>query len=443
MLKKKAGITSFRIILAAFAIAIVIGTFFLMLPWAVKEGNHVTVEDALFTSVSAVCVTGLSIYDTASCWSCFGQIVIMALIQLGGIGVITAAASMMMLSGKKITLLQRTVMTEAVSAHKVGGIVKMTGFVVKIVFAAELAGAAIMSPVFCSRYGQEGLWMAMFHSVSAFCNGGFDIMGEQEGAFSSLYAFRDDVLVNIVLMALIITGGIGFLTWEDVRINKFHFKKYRLQTKVIILTTSVLIFFPALYFFSFQFEEEDIRGRLFASLFQSVTARTAGFSTVDISAMSETSLFIIMFLMFVGGSPGSTAGGIKTTTLAVLIGTTAAVLRRKDNTHFQGRKVEQVAVRNAIAVFMLYMSVSSIAGVIICSLERLPLSYCIFESVSALTTTGLSVGITPGLCTVSKIILTVLMFTGRVGGLTLIYAVLPGNPRDKSSNLPHEKITVG
>lgn len=443
MLKNNLGITSFRLILAGFAIAVLLGMILLMLPWSVREGNHVSAEDAFFTSVSAVCVTGLTIYDTASCWSCFGQVIILILIQAGGIGVVTAAASLLILSGKKITLLQRTAMREAVSAHKVGGIVKLTGFIVKIVLITELAGAAAMAPAFCSSYGPKGLWMSLFHSVSAFCNGGFDIMGKEEGTGVSLSIYKDDILINIVLIFLVVAGGIGFLTWGDVKANRLRFRRYRLQTKVILFTTAVLIFIPAVYFFLFEFSEVNMKERLLTSVFQSVTARTAGFSTVDMSKLSETGLYVIMILMLVGGSPGSTAGGIKTTTFAVLTATTVAVLFRRDNTHLFGRKVEENAVRNAIAVLMIYMILFSSAGIIISLLEKLPLLPCMFETVSAITTTGLSTGITSGLCGMSKMILAALMFIGRVGGLTLIYAALPNIPKDMSSNLPQEKITVG
>ena len=314
---KKKKLTSFQIIILGFLGVILLGTVFLMLPVSTRAGTATPFSDALFTSTSAVCVTGLVMHDTATYWSFFGQVVILFLIQIGGLGVITVAASFAMISGKKISLMQRSTMQEAIAAPKVGGIVRLTNFMIRTTLAIELLGTIIMAPVFCRDFGVKGLWVALFHSVSAFCNAGFDLMGTTE-AFSSLTGYASEPVVNLTIMSLIIIGGIGFLTWDDLRANRLHWQKYRMQSKVILCTTAVLLIVPAIYFFFFEFSALEPGKRILCSLFQSVTPRTAGFNTVDLTSLRESGQAIIILLMLIGGSPGSTAGGMKTTTVAVL-----------------------------------------------------------------------------------------------------------------------------
>lgn len=244
---KKKKLTSFQIIVLGFSGVILLGTIFLMLPLSSREGSVTPFLDALFTSTSAVCVTGLVLHDTAAYWSVFGQFVILLLIQIGGMGVITVAACFARVSGRKISLMQRSTMQEAVSAPKVGGIVRLTNFIVKTTLLIETLGAAIMAPVFCRDFGIKGLWMALFHSVSAFCNAGFDLMGTKE-AFSSLTSYVAEPVINLTIMALIVVGGIGFLTWDDFWMNRLHLHKYRMQSKVILCTTAILLIVPAIYF---------------------------------------------------------------------------------------------------------------------------------------------------------------------------------------------------
>lgn len=437
--KKK--LTSFQIIVLGFSGMILFGTILLMLPFSSREGIVTPFSDALFTSTSAVCVTGLVLHDTATYWSAFGQFVILLLIQIGGMGVITVAASVAMISGRKISLMQRSTMQEAVSAPKVGGIVRLTNFIVKTTLAIELLGAAVMAPVFCRDFGASGLWMALFHSVSAFCNAGFDLMGTT-GTFSSLTSYASQPVINITVMALIITGGIGFLTWDDFRANKWHWHKYRMQSKVILCTTAVLLMIPAVYFFFFEFSVRKPGERILCSLFQSVTPRTAGFNTVDLASMRETGQSIIILLMLIGGSPGSTAGGMKTTTIAVLFATALSTFRRKEHTHFFGRRIEDHLVKNAATIGLLYITLFFFGGLAISMMEGLPMLACLFEAASAVGTVGLSLGITSGLGTLSRTILILLMFFGRVGGLTLIFAALSGTQK-QAAKLPLEKITVG
>lgn len=437
--KKK--LTSFQIIILGFLGVILLGTILLMLPLSSKDGCVTPFPDALFTSTSAVCVTGLVLHDTATYWSLFGQLVIMILIQIGGMGVITVAAAFALISGRKISLMQRSTMQEAISAPKVGGIVRLTSFIIKTTLLIELAGAAVMTPVFCRDFGVKGLWMALFHSISAFCNAGFDLMGAR-ASFSSLTSYAEEPVINLTVMLLIIVGGIGFLTWDDIRSNRLHLHQYRMQSKIILCTTAILLAAPAVYFFFFEFGSLEPEKRILVSLFQSVTPRTAGFNTVDLASLSEAGQWITIVLMLIGGSPGSTAGGMKTTTVALLFATAISTFRRQESAHFFGRRVDDDVIKNAATILIMYLVLFFFGGMTISIVEKLPMLTCLFEAASAVGTVGLSLGITPGLGIVSKIILITLMFCGRVGGLTLIFAALSGTQKNVSK-FPREKVTVG
>ena len=434
--------TSFQIITIGFATVILAGALLLMLPVSSKACASTPFHEALFTAVSAVCVTGLVVQDTATYWSGFGQCVILVLIQIGGLGVITVAAALTMLSGRKISLMQRSVMQEAIAAPKVGGIVRLTDFVLKATFLIELTGALIMMPVFMKDFGKKGIWMSFFHSVSAFCNAGFDLMGTEKIKYASLTSYISNPVINITIILLIVIGGIGFLTWEDILTKKFRFKSYRMQSKVILITTALLILVPAIFFFFQEFAKMTLKERILSSLFQSVTTRTAGFNTADLTIMTEVGWAIMMALMLIGGSPGSTAGGMKTTTFAALLANAIASFRRKENVQLFGRRLENKAVKNAATIFMMYITLFFAGAIIISAAEGLPFMICLFETASAIGTVGLTLGITPNLGILSQMVLMILMFLGRVGGLTLIYAAFSGNGKELSK-LPEEKITVG
>ena len=396
----------------------------------------------LFTSTSAVCVTGLVVQDTATYWSMFGQTILLILIQIGGLGVITVAAAFALLSGRKITLMQRSTMQEAIAAPKVGGIVRLTGFVLKATFFLEILGATLMMPIFVRDFGIKGIGMSFFHSISAFCNAGFDVMGSRAGKYVSLTSYVGNPVINIIVMLLIVIGGIGFLTWEDICTYKHHFKCYRMQSKVILVTTALLILLPAIFFFSVDFVNMPLRKRVFSSLFQSVTSRTAGFNTTNLSEMTGAGQAIMILLMLIGGSPGSTAGGMKTTTFAVLLANAFAIFRRKEDAQLFKRRIGNTVIKNAATISMMYMILFFCGAVIMSVVERLPLGICLYETASAVGTVGLTLGITPQLGIVSQYLLIILMFLGRVGGLTLIYAALSGKNKNLSK-LPLEKITVG
>jgi len=284
--------------------------------------------------------------------------------------------------------------------------------------------------------------MAVFHSISAFCNAGFDILGTESNRYPSLTGYAGSPVINITIMLLIVIGGIGFLTWDDIFENKWRFHRYRMQSKVILVTTGLLIFLPAVFFFFSDFSALPAENRLLASFFQSVTPRTAGFNTVDLPAMSGASLGVMILLMLIGGSPGSTAGGMKTTTLAVLLSNAAATFRQRDSAQFFGRRVDGSAVKTAATILTMYLALFFGGGVFISVYEDLPLSSCLYEAASAVGTVGLTLGITPQLHIPSQMVLIALMYLGRVGGLTLVYAAV-STKKAGSAKLPQESITIG
>lgn len=439
---KNNGFSTFQIILLSFLILIITGALLLMLPISTIDGKGACFSDSLFTSTSAVCVTGLVVQDTATYWSVFGKAVILALIQIGGMGVVTVYIIMSVVLERKIGLRQRTIMQEAVSAAQIGGIVKFTGFIAKTVIIAELLGTLFLFPVFSREYGiLRGLGYSLFHSVSAFCNAGFDLSGHK-GAFSSLTPYKTSILLNVTIMLLILTGGIGFGTLEDIKTNKLNFKRYRLQSKLILTTTFLLLILPFLYFYFGEFSSVGTKERILLSAFQTVTPRTAGFNTADLNALSESGHFMIILLMLIGGATGSTAGGIKVNTLAVLSVAAFSTFNRKKEATAYNRRIATEIIHSASAVFYIYITTFVLSSVIISKIDGLPLISCMFETASAIATVGLSLGVTTKLCLFSRCILMFLMFLGRVGGLTLIFAaVTKYEPAGKK--YPTEAVSVG
>ena len=435
-------ITTFQIIVFSFLFLILAGTLFLMLPVSSRNDGSAGFSDCLFTATSAVCVTGLVVRDTVTAWSPFGQAVILFLIQIGGMGVVTAAVSVAFVSGRKIGLMQRSVMQEAISAPQVGGIIKLTKFIVITALTIELAGTLSLLSAFVPIYGWgRGIWFSFFHAVSAFCNAGFDLLGGSE-PFASMTEFTQDILVNVTVILLITVGGIGFLVWNDIRMHGIHFSRYRLQSKIVLIASAILILLPFAWFFLFEMPDMPLPERILPSLFQSVTLRTAGFNTMDLSRFSGSSKTIMILWMLIGGSPGSTAGGMKTTTLVMILVTLFSVIRRKQDVECMGRRIGMDTIRDAVAISSIYFLTFFLGGIIISSIEKLPLLTCLFETASALGTVGLSLGITGSLGTVSRLVLISLMFLGRVGGLTLIYAAQSVH-RPVQSVRPLEKVTVG
>ena len=418
-----------QVIILGFLGLIGAGTLLLMLPFASREPGSAPFLDALFTATSATCVTGLVVQDTATYWTVFGQGVILLLIQIGGMGVVTMAMAIAMVTGQKIGLKERLFMQESIADTQVGGIVARTRFILKVAFAIELAGAAVLAVRFIPRFGPgKGLWLALFHSISAFCNAGFDLMGRAEAKFVSMTDYAPDPLVNITLIVLIVVGGLGFLTWRDLRENRLHWKAYSLQTKLILVTTGVLLAGAFAFYYLYEFRLDQWSGlteweKFQGAVFQAVTPRTAGFNTLDLTNISQAGLLVMILLMLVGGSPGSTAGGFKTTTLAVLVlSAKSTVLRRRDAACF-GRRLTEDTVRNAGAILVLYLALLLTGSVIISCADGLPILTALFEAGSAVATVGLTLGVTPGLSTVSRLVLIFLMFAGRIGSVTVFLTV--------------------
>ena len=435
-------LSSFRIVVLGFAAIILIGTALLMLPISSRSASPASFSDAIFTATSATCVTALVVKDTATGWTMFGQIVIIAMIQMGGLGVVLASASFSLLSGRRISLRERSMLQETFAAPRVEGMARMAIFILEVTFFTELLGAFTLMPVMCNEYGLRGIWMAVFLSISAFCNAGFDILGTAETPYASLTAYADNPIVCITISLLIVLGGIGFITWNDIIANRGKVKRYTMQSKVILTTTAILIAVPALSFFVFEYGNLPGTERALASLFHSVTTRTAGFNVEDVATMSEPSKAFTIVLMLIGGSPGSTAGGIKTTTLAVLLANFVSVCFRREESNLFGRRIVDDTIKQASAVFMMYVGFTLLGGAAISFFEGLPYLSCLFECASAIGTVGLTCGITPGLGAFSRIILMSFMFLGRVGGLTIVYAATKDLHRNVG-RLPHEDIAVG
>lgn len=392
---------------------------------------------SFFTATSATCVTGLIRVDTYSHWSWFGQLIIL-LIQIGGIGFMTFCIYALTLAKKKIGIISRSIMQNSISSPHVGGIVKMTKFIILATFFIEALGAFFLSFIFCPKLGLvKGLWFSIFHSISAFCNAGFDLMGNFE-PYSSLVSFQDNWYLNMIIMLLIIIGGLGFLVWKDIIDNRGHFSKMRLHTKIVITTTIILIFGGALFIY---FCEQG-NATILSSLFQSVTARTAGFNTVDLSKIRETTQLIIIILMFVGGSSGSTAGGIKTTTIAVMLVNIISMFKQKKGVEVFKRRISDEIVKMASCVLMAYLVLTLIVSLIICQLENISYITVLFECVSAIATVGLTIGITSQLGVISQCLLALLMLFGRVGSITFLLA-FASNRVTPLAKAPAEKIQIG
>lgn len=429
-----------------FFMVIAVGTLLLMLPISNKDGNFCSLPDALFTATSATCVTGLVVVDTYTNWTIFGQLVILLMIQIGGLGFITVSVLISLFLKKKIGLEKRNLIQESISSTSLSGVVKLVRSIIRGTILFEGIGAVLLATRFIPKMGIiKGIYYGIFHSVSAFCNAGFDLMGYME-PYSSLVHFYDDFVVNFTIMALIVIGGLGFIVWADLRKNKFEFKKYCLHTKIVIIATFLLIFGGAIGFALF--ERNGIMADMnpyevtLTSLFASVTARTAGFNTINLAQMSQGSKMLTVLLMFIGGSPGSTAGGIKTTTFVVFVVYIWSNLRNASGCNIYGRRISDDAIKKSNMVLGLNLGVSIIAILLICGMQSFPMEDLLLEVFSAIGTVGLSTGITRDLNLISQMIIAILMFCGRIGSMT--FALTFAYKRNNSKLLyPEETINVG
>lgn len=447
MLEKiRSNFTYARIVASTVLGVILFGAFMLCLPISSHSGKWTSFIDALFTATSATCVTGLVVFDTYTHWSTFGQLIILLLIQIGGIGFMTIVTLFFVLLKRNIGLHERKLIMESTGNIKISGIIVLLKRIALGTFIFEGFGTLILATRFCPQMGfLKGLYNAGFHSVSAFCNAGFDLMGKF-GEYSSLTTYSDDIIVNLTIMLLIIIGGIGFLVWNDIIKNKFNIKHYLLHSKIVLLTSLSLIIVGAILFYLFErnnlFIGLDIKDKIFAAFFQSVTSRTAGFNTIDIANLSESSNLLTQILMFIGGSPGSTAGGIKTTTFVVLLLGVLASSRQNAHITIFKRRLEENVIRKASAIATLYLLAILLSTLAICALQDFSIKQASFEVISAAGTVGLSTGITTSLNTTSKILIIILMFAGRVGGLT-IGLVFAEKKNNVPLNRPSEKILIG
>ena len=445
-LKKEIWFTHARKIAIGFFIIIIAGTFLLTLPISGRSGEWTNPVDALFTATSATCVTGLAVFDTYQYWSVFGQIVIITLIQIGGLGFITFGVGFSIFFKQRIGLARRNLIQESVSALKLAGVVKLVRKIIIGTAIFEGIGAVVLAIRFIPKMGfAVGIYNAVFHSISAFCNAGFDLMGRYE-EYSSLTAYSGDIVVNITIMLLIIIGGLGFIVWDDIWHNRLKFRKYSLHSKIVIISTTVLVFGGAILFGIFE-HNNTMAGMnpvetVLASLFASVTTRTAGFNTIDLGAMTQSSKLLTDVLMFIGGSPGSTAGGIKTTSIVVMICYIGANLNGIQGVNILGRRISEEDVKKASVVMGINMGIAVVALIAITAVQPFNMDDLLLEVFSAIGTVGLSTGLTRQLTTFSKLVIIFLMYCGRIGSTTIATSFI-GNKRRAPVQYPVEHINVG
>jgi len=440
-----------QVMVIGFGVVILFGGLILNLPIAAKSGKSVGLLNALFTSTSAVCVTGLIVVDTSTYWNEFGQLVIISLIQIGGLGFMTMATMFSLLTGKKINLRERLLIQESLNQRDLSGLVKLTRYIIMMTFAIEGTGALLLSMVFIPKLGLiKGIWYSIFHSISAFCNAGFDLMGPISGEYSSLMYYVDNSLINLVICGLIILGGIGFPVLLDV-INNKKYSKLNVHSKIVINTTAILIAIGFLFIFIVEFNNKgslgglNMKEKLLSSLFQSVTLRTAGYSTIDLTLLKESTLFLMIILMLIGASPASTGGGLKTTTVATLFLTVKSFILGKEDIEVYQRRISSTTVRKSLGIFFIGVFVALFGTLMLTIVSPgFSLLESAFEVVSAFATVGLSLGGSPTLTAFGKIIIMILMFSGRVGSLTIFIALLSRSKKIKSKvRYAEGKIIVG
>lgn len=425
--------TAWQFLALGYFLVIIVGALLLLLPIATKNGEQTTFLNALLTSTSATCVTGLIAYDTNTHWSLFGQIVIICLIQLGGLGFMTFVTILFNIFGKHLSLNKSKILMISAGEENRNVIRRLFKRILLGTLLFEGLGAALLSIRFIEQFGvSQGIYYSIWHSVSAFCNAGFDLMGGVlgNGKFVSFTAYATDPLVSLTLAGLILMGGLGFCVWDDLLESKFRIHKCRLHTKVVLLTSTILIIVPTLLFFLFErgnpnYASYNLGEKLLVSFFSAVTPRTAGFNTVDMSigVFSDSSYLLTLILMFIGGSSGSTAGGIKITTAFVIIMGIASVFRGNRDIELGRRRIHESLMRQALAILVSCLILVLVSTLLICAFERdnpvASFQAVLFETVSAMGTVGLSLGLTPTLSAPSKIVVIALMYAGRVGILTL------------------------
>lgn len=442
MVRRRVQLNAVQTLALEFAALILLGGVLLALPLSSRDGNALPFLDALFTSASASCVTGLVLYDTWTQFTLFGQAVILLLIQVGGMGFMTVSILVAILLHRRIGLRQRSILMDSVGALQMGGIVRLTRRAIRVTLTCEGTGAALLALWFCPRYGLgRGLWMSLFHAVSSFCNAGFDLLGTG----TSLTSIAGEPLPNIVLMALVICGGLGFLVWDDLLIHGRHVRRWRLHSKIVVFSTTLLFVGGAMAFYfierDYAFAGAGPGKRALMAAFQSVTCRTAGFNTAPLTALSQSGTLLTMSLMFIGAGSGSTGGGAKVNTIAVLFLSAAAQIRRKEDVNVFRRRLDTATIQRAYSSVSVFF-MACLAGTMVMCLQGISLDSALFEAISAVGTVGLTRGVTPYLPELSKLTVLLMMFAGRVGSMSVAMAVTRDKPQPKLRNIP-EKILIG
>lgn len=450
--KKKFKLSTTQIILLSFLVTILIGSGLLALPISSASGKAVPYLDALFTATTSTCVTGLVTIPTVSTWSVFGQIVILLLIQIGGLGIITIMSGLMLLLNRKMGIDDRLLIQDAFNLNTMAGLAKFIKNVLIGTLIIEGVGAVLYMIVFVPDFGARGIWISVFNSVSAFCNAGIDIIAE-----NSLCNYATNPLINIVTSALIILGGLGYIVWWDViRVvksrspkNRKIFRHLSLHSKIAITATAVLILVGAILIFIFEYDNPLTIGKMSLfdkiqiSLFQSVTTRTAGFATIPQENLTNASATVSIVLMLIGGSPVGTAGGMKTVTIAVLICSAFATIRNKNSVTLFGRRISEESIKKAVSVVVMFLTICAISTILLMATSNASPLDAVFETVSATATVGLSRNLTATLNTFGKLIIIVTMYFGRVGPISLAIALGSKNESQNVITEPTEDISIG
>ena len=432
-----------QILSLGFVVIILVGTLLLSLPISTSKGTSISLIDALFQATSAICVTGLTVVNTAQDLSIFGQIITIILIQIGGLGFMTMATTVFLVAGKRITLRERLIMQEALNHFTIQGVVRLTKNIIATTFILEGIGAVLLAFRFIPMFGWvKGIYFSIFHSISAFCNAGFDLMG------NSLLDFSGDIIINFTIMALIILGGLGFSVIRDVYHYRHHFRKWHLHTKLVVLSTIILLLSGFLFFFIMEYDNVlanfTLKDKIIASLFHSVTIRTAGFYSTPMGEITEASKFFIIILMFIGASPASTGGGIKTVTAMVIILTVKSVIEGKDDIEIFRRRIPYTIANRALAITVISLGFLVFVTIIFSIVEPYPFIDLLFQTSSALGTVGIASFDNSKLSDISKLLTILCMYTGRVGPLTLTLAF--AKRQSSNNNLikyPEDQIMVG
>lgn len=448
-MKKKSRLSPVRLLSLGYLITILIGTFLLMLPMSSKTGETTSFIDSLFTATSATCVTGLVAFDTFTHWSICGQIIILVLIQIGGLGFMTIITLLFMLFKRNISLYNRTVLMQSAGTYNISEVTRLIKRIIIGTALFEITGAAILTTVFMKEMSiGRAIYYGVFHSISAFCNAGFDIIGSTTGSLTPYY---NNPVLLITIMMLIVIGGLGFIVWSDLLDTKFKFKKLQTHSKIVLVATSILILLPAGMYFIFEFTTFGQSGhfldlsfgeKILNSLFFSISPRTAGFNALDLNELTSSGKLLTIILMFIGGNSGSTAGGVKVTTFVVIIANLLASARGNQKVVMFKRKISSSVIKQASSLFMAYLIMVLVATLIITSYELYTFEQVLFEVVSAIGTVGLSLGVSGTASALTQLILIILMYAGRLGALAL-FSIFARERNENILEQPKGKIMVG